>query len=180
MVGIAFFYFSFRDTRKQNRDGMLRALLLQLSVQLQDGGSDLDSLYQLHKHRTPPAGALFSSLLSVLDRFDEVFILLDALDESPGPESERRGVLDLLKKVRRMSSKGVHLLVTSRLERDIRTFVDKSDGRTLVMGKPEVNRDISNFISSQLKDEPDLQECQEWEDSHGEIEEKLTERADGS
>ena len=47
-VGIAFFYFTFRDDSKQDDSAMLRALLLQLSAQRRDGFEDLCRLQSLH------------------------------------------------------------------------------------------------------------------------------------
>jgi hypothetical protein len=45
-VGIAFFYF-FNDEAKQDDNGMLRALLSHLSLQLRDGEKDLEQLHAL-------------------------------------------------------------------------------------------------------------------------------------
>ncbi|MCJ1455393.1 hypothetical protein MMC28_005748 [Mycoblastus sanguinarius] len=52
-VGIAFFYFTFNDELKQDVSAMLRALLLQLSSQLQDGHADLTRLHDSYKASTP-------------------------------------------------------------------------------------------------------------------------------
>lgn len=91
-VGIAFFYFSFSDRAKKDDTGMLRTLLLQLSVQLQDGERDLEQLHALYKSGSPLVHALLGTLLRFLERFRDTYILLDALDESPR-DSKREGVL---------------------------------------------------------------------------------------
>ncbi|KAJ5171628.1 NACHT nucleoside triphosphatase [Penicillium capsulatum] len=77
-VGIAFFYFSFNDNAKQDDNGMLRALLLQLSVQLQGGERDLEQLHALYKSASPPVHALLDIVRRFLERFCDTYILLDA------------------------------------------------------------------------------------------------------
>jgi flagellar motility protein MotE (MotC chaperone) len=98
-IGIAFFYFSFDEEAKQDINGMLRALLLQLSGQLQDGERYLEQLYALHKSGSPPVQALLDCLRSFLKRFRDTYILLDALDESP-PDCKREQVLRAIQVIR--------------------------------------------------------------------------------
>ena len=98
-VGIAFFYFTFNDKSKQDESAMLRALLIQLSSQLQDGHADLIWLHDSYKTGVPPSPVLIDYLQRLIQRFHHVYILLDALDESPrnGP---REDVLRALEAVR--------------------------------------------------------------------------------
>jgi hypothetical protein len=174
-VGIAFFYFSFDDQTKQDNNGMLRALLLQLSVQLQDGENNLEQLHALYRSGFPPVGMLLDSLRSFLDRFHDSYILFDALDESPRG-CKREGVLRVIQEIRSWSIPGVHLLVTSRGELDIRESLDPSRNQDLSLRNSETDRDIANFVSYQLKNDRKLQK---WEERHGEIQTKLTTRAQG-
>ena len=104
---------------------MLRALLLQLSSQLRDGQADLTRLYESYKAGTPPWPMLIEHLHRLIQRFHQVYIMLDALDESPrnGP---REYVLDALEAMRNWGVQGLHLLVTSRDEPDIRNSLDIS------------------------------------------------------
>ncbi|TQB70154.1 hypothetical protein MPDQ_000932 [Monascus purpureus] len=174
-IGIAFFYFSFNDEAKQNSHGMLCALLLQLSVQLQNGEKDLEQLYKSHKFGTPPVDALLDSLRSVLCQFHEAFILLDALDESPR-DCEREDVLRIIGAIRKWNLPGLHLLVTSRNHFDIHQSLDPSHGQVLSMKNPEIDRDIANFVSDQLKYDTKLQR---WKTRHIRIQEQLTKNAQG-
>lgn len=174
-VGVAFFYFSFNDQSKQNNHGMLCALLLQLSSQTPDGETGLKKLYEAQNSSTPTVNVLLDALRVVLSRFDKVFILLDAIDESPR-EGERESVLEGIDIIRKWDLPSLHLLVTSRNEFDIRESFKPSLDEDLSMKNEEVDRDISNFISDQLKDDKKLQR---WKAFHGEIQEKLTQRAQG-
>jgi hypothetical protein len=82
-VGIAFFYFTFNDESKQDESAMLRALLLQLSGQLADSHTDLARLHDSYCTGIPPAIVLTEHLRHLIQKFDQVYILFDALDESP-------------------------------------------------------------------------------------------------
>ncbi|KAJ5665326.1 NACHT nucleoside triphosphatase [Penicillium maclennaniae] len=155
-VGIAFFYFSFNDEATQNDNGMLRALLLQLSVQLEDGEIYLEQLHTLYKSGSPPVEVLLDTLQRLLDRFHKSYILLDALDESPR-YNKREGVLKAIKEMRSWSIPSVHLLVTSRRELDIRESLDPSHEQDLSPRNSETDRDIANFVSYQLKNDAKLQ-----------------------
>ncbi|KAJ5935909.1 NACHT nucleoside triphosphatase [Penicillium verhagenii] len=174
-VGIAFFYFSFSDNAKQDADGMLRTLLLQLSVQVPDGEKDLEQLYKLNKSGSPPVNVLLNSLHGLLKRFRDAYILLDALDESPR-EPKREGVLNAIQVIRDWSIPGLHLLVTSRNELDIRESLNPSCVQDIPLRNPETDKDIANFVSYQLKNDTKLQR---WKERHAEIQEKLAADARG-
>jgi hypothetical protein len=172
-VEIAFFYFSFTDEAKQDDNGMLRALLLQLSVQLQDGEKDLEQLKELYKSSTPPVEALLDLLQSFLGQFLDSYILLDALDESPR-DCRRKGVLKAIQVIRNWS--GVHVLITSRTELDIRESLNPSYDQDLSMRNSDIDKDIVDFVTYQLNNDLKLQR---WKARHKEIQAKLTTDAQG-
>ncbi|GFF23322.1 NACHT nucleoside triphosphatase [Aspergillus udagawae] len=174
-VGIAFFYFSFSDEAKQDDNGMLRALLLQLSVQLQDGERDLERLHVLYKSGSPPVDALLESLRRFLGRFSDTYILLDALDESPRG-CKREGVLRAIQVIRSWLMPNVHLLATSRSELDIHESLDPSADQDLSLRNLETDRDIANFVSYRLKSDAKLRR---WKARHEDIKKKLTTGAQG-
>ena len=174
-VGIAFFYFAFDDKTKQDDNGMLRALLQQQSVQLQDGEKQLEQLHALYKSGFPPVDVLLESLRSFLSQFCDIYIFLDALDESPR-DYKREGVLRVIQEIRSWSIPSVHLLVTSRSELDIRESLDPSRDQELSLRNSETDRDIANFVSYQLKND---QKLQKWEERHEEIQTKLAKHAQG-
>lgn len=173
-AGIAFFYFSFHDEQKQSAHGMLCALLIQLSVQLHND-EDLKRLYESYKSGTPPVDVLLDSLRSVFSRFQEIFLFLDALDESPR-DCEREDVLRIIELIRKWSLPGLHLLVTSRNHLDIHMSLGPSYGQALSMKNQDIDRDIANFISDQLKDDLKLRR---WSTRHTEIQKQLTQKAQG-
>jgi predicted transport protein len=174
-VGIAFFYFSFTDESKQDNDGMLRALLMQLSGQLDDGERDLEQLHALYKSVSPPVGVLLDLFQCFLNRFRDTYILLDAIDESPR-DGKRDGVLRVIQVIRNWSLPGVHLLVTSRNELDIRESLDPSYDQDRLMRDLGNDKDIMNLVSYRLNNDPKLRR---WKARHGEIQSQLTTGAQG-
>ena len=66
--------------------------------------------------------------------------------------------------------------MTSGDELDIRESLDPSCGQDLPTRNSEIDRDIVNFVSYQLKNDPKLQK---WKARHGEIQTKLATSAQG-
>lgn len=174
-VGIGFFYFSFNDESKRDCSGMLRALLLQLSAQLQGAEGDIQELFKLYSSGTPPVKALLNSLRKTICRFNDTYILLDALDESPRG-NKREGVLDAVQTIRQWGLPTLHLLVTSRNEMDIRLTLEPPSSQDISMKNSDTDTDIQNFISYQLRNDSKLRQ---WKSRHEEIQEKLTSKAQG-
>ena len=174
-IGIAFFYFAFNDNSKQDESAMLRALLMQLSGQLQDGHLDLTRLHDSYKTGILPSSVLTDYLRRLIQRFHHVYIVLDALDESPRLGA-REHVLDTIEVMQKWSLPGLHLLVTSRDEPDIRNSLDLSLNQEVKMRNAGIDKDITDFISSQLHENRRLRK---WLPYSNKIQEKLAECAKG-
>ena len=182
-TGLAFFFFAFNDVSKQDASAMLRALILQLSSQLNDNHTLLTRLYDRYRDSTPPDHDLKDCLHQLLRAFKHVYIILDALDESPRHQhgkNLRQSVLEVLVLMRKWSQPGLHLLVTSRDEPDIRRDVLLDDLHApqteLSMKNTSVDSDIASFISGCLKDR---REMRKWEKYHDQIERALLQRSGG-
>lgn len=174
-VGIAFFFFTFNDDSKQNASAMLRTLVLQLSGQLNDNYTLLSRLHGSYLHTMPPDEALMDCLHQLIRAFKEVYIVLDALDES-SQDKHRGGVLQALVDLQAWSEHGLHLLVTSRDETDIRDELSASQDETISTKIDSIDIDIRDFISSHLKNNRRLRR---WEKYYDRIEAALTECAKG-
>ena len=174
-TGIAFYYFTFREEAKQDVGGMLRALLLQLSNQIPDGDAILCDLENRYEKRLPPAPALLSNLQGMCQRFDNVYIILDALDECPRGEKQSE-LMDVLVEIRKSLNRGFHLLVTSRDEPDIREALGTAPHEEIRMKNAGVDKDIAAYVSSKLDNDRTLRK---WSAYHEKIREALTEGACG-
>ncbi|KAJ5091889.1 hypothetical protein NUU61_006759 [Penicillium alfredii] len=182
-VGVAFFYFTFSDEAKKSQHAMLRAWLLQLSGQHGDCETDLKDLHDLYRNSTPPVDELISCLRRMIERFDQVYLLADGLDECPRSSSEegvrygpQEEVLETLNTIREWGLSSLHLLVTSRDESEIRAALDPSGEEDVVMKNAEIDRDIKNYVSAELNNDKKLQR---WFKYHDDIKQALAERARG-
>lgn len=178
-IGIAFFFFTFNDGAKQDSSAMLRALVLQLSGQLNNNHGLLSRLHDDCPNAMPPDQGLMGCLHQLILAFDDVYIILDALDESP-QDKYRRDVLQALVDLRAWSEPGLHLLVTSREEPDIcDVLVDELGAfrdETISMMNESVDSDIASFISGSLKKDRQLRRLGKY---HDHIEKSLIVRANG-
>ncbi|KAK1969942.1 hypothetical protein LY78DRAFT_700372 [Colletotrichum sublineola] len=174
-VGIAFFSFTFADEGKQDVSAMIRALLLQLSSQLGITNTAVARLYERYCTITPPDQVLIECLHQLFHYFLDIYIVIDALDESPR-EKHRDAMLQVLNDIRAWSEPGLHLLVTSRDEVDIRDALEAVPEEVVVMNNNGIDNDIASFVSQHLRDSRRLRK---WKEYHRRIEEVLIEKANG-
>ena len=71
---------------------------------------------------------------------------------------------------------GLHFLIASRKEPDIRDFFDPTGNDEIEMRNAEIDQDIENFVSKKLTSDLMLQKLDRWHDI---IQNTLTTRAQG-
>jgi hypothetical protein len=130
-ASVAYFYFDFRDTKKQSCQEMLHSLLIQLSAQSNHSFDTLSWLHSKHDHgtRLPSDDAMMECLKEMLSTAGQnsTYIIIDALDECPntsGITSPREHVFNLLKKLVELHLPSLYVCVTSRPEIDIRLVLE--------------------------------------------------------
>ncbi|KAK5213959.1 hypothetical protein LTR41_000151 [Exophiala xenobiotica] len=178
-VAVAFFFFDFRDESKQDASAALRALLLQLCTQIPGLQADLARLRDSYNHGTPPVLVLLEYLRHAVARCRQIYILLDALDESP-VDVPRAEVLWVIDSMRQWQLPGLHLLVTSRDVPDIRDHLQfsalKQGVEHVSLKNDSVQQDISQFVAFKVDHDPQLQR---WGDHREKIKSYLTQHAGG-
>jgi len=176
---VAFFFFTFNDESKQDASAVLRALLLQLCGQVPDLETDLTRLKESYNHGTPPVPILLEHLRQAVSRCRHVYILLDALDESPADKS-RAEVLLVIETIRQWQLSGLHLLVTSRDIPDIRDHLQSTTfthgEECIALKNDRIQQDISRYVSFQVDHDPRLQR---WGDHREKIKSYLIQHAGG-
>src|ERR1700728_1409994 len=147
----AYFFFDGKDGQKgsQTVGSLIRSLITQFSTPYGGVPAVLTKLYHsCHSGRAQPSvESLHATLLLILEAFDHVFVILDALDEC----AERK---ELLKWITEMASwrKGkLHLLVTSRPEEDIAKRLRSLDPSHVRMEPDLVTSDVAKYIDSILE-----------------------------
>lgn len=172
---VAFFFFTFNDESKQDVSAMLRAILLQLAGQIPGVEDDLMRLQASCNGSSPPVSTMLDHLQRAILRSPCVYIMLDALDECPLDQA-RTDTLSAIEIIRGWSLPGLHLLVTSRDELDIRQSLNAEEEYMVALRNDEVKQDISDYVSYMVDHDRQLQR---WGDHRKEIKKCLTERADG-
>lgn len=170
-IGLAYFYLSYADTAKQTTAGVLNSLLLQLSCQ--SDSSILGELYSNYLAGSPPDYALVLALQNLMKKFQHVYIVIDALDESP-QGLQREALCKVVNRLRKWES--IHLLVTSRDYSDIREMLDVPSEHDVSIQNEAVVADIKRYIKEQLRDGAKLTKWKNW---HEEIEDALCKGAGG-
>jgi hypothetical protein len=182
---MAYFYFDFRDTSKQNRRDLLLSLAIQLSSRSDTCCDILSRLYFAHDGgaQKPSEDALVEFLKEMVTFPDQppVYLIIDALDECPGSSgmpSPREQVLDLLKDLVGLSLPNLHLCVTSRPEIDIRNALEPSTSHLVSLhDQTGQKEDIVDYITSVVNSDSKMQR---WRDEDKcLVIETLSERANG-
>jgi hypothetical protein len=130
-AAIGYFYFDFRDSKKQHWHGLVHSLLTQLSARSSPLCDILSRLYDDHDSgaRQPSDDALKQCLKEMLTLPDQrpTYLILDAIDECPdtsGIPSPRECVLQILGQLVDLRLPNLHICVTSRPEIDIRKILE--------------------------------------------------------
>jgi len=131
LATMAYYYFDFRDVKKQDCYGLLSSLVLQLSAESDSCYNILSQLYSdnMNGTREPDIDSLKECMKEMLNLPGQgpIYIIVDALDECPnssGTPSAREEVLELIGELVDLELPNVHLCVASRPEADIRVILD--------------------------------------------------------
>jgi len=136
-------------------------VLTELYHSCQDGGSQ------------PSVESLQATLLLILEAFDDVFIVLDALDEC----TERKDLLGWIKEMTSWSKGKLHLLATSRVEEDIANHLQLLDPNRVNIEQDLVSRDFKRYVDYVLDSEDAFDR---WDDKiKANIKNKLLDSAGG-
>ncbi|KAH7359929.1 hypothetical protein BKA66DRAFT_562105 [Pyrenochaeta sp. MPI-SDFR-AT-0127] len=152
----AYFYFDFNDMEKQNAELMLRSLICQLARQAVDVPTSLDTLFSSHENgkRQPSLDALLQVACRTMQQLPQVYIMLDALDEC----AQRKELTEMIEAIVGWQLSNVHLIVTSRRERDIeislKGFIDSQN--SINLQSEVVDKDIQQYIRQRLSDDRGL------------------------
>jgi hypothetical protein len=131
LATMAYYYFDFRDVKKQDCYGPLTSLVSQLSAESDSCYNILSKLYSHNKNgrREPDIDSLKECIKDMLNLPGQgpIYIIVDALDECPnllGMPSSREEVLGLIRELVDLELPNLHLCVASRPEADIQVALE--------------------------------------------------------
>lgn len=181
MLALAYFFFDFSIPTKQTYESALRSIILQLSSQSSVAWQILvesAQYFEGHRQREETAWNVSASLLlKILARFllayNQVYIVLDALDETIDQEDVLAFILDLQKG----KDRKLNIVVTSRQERNIQLALENAATDVVAVTAEAVEEDIRQHIQKRLSQDRRLQK---WPESlRMDIEVSLTKDAKG-
>jgi len=125
---------------------MIRSLITQLSLQCTSTPRAIELLFSSYMDgdRQPTSDTLLATLLQTIRGFDELFIILDALDEC----ENREELLEDVKVITSCKPGKLHILVISRREKDIEESLNSlvDDQKKVCIQSALVNDDIRAYI----------------------------------
>jgi hypothetical protein len=184
---MAYFYFDFRDIRKQHWRDLVSSLLTQLSSRSDLRCDILSRLYADHDNsaQQPSDAALTRCLKEMLTLPDQhpTYLIMDALDECSnisGIPTPRKRALQLVKELVDLHISNLHICVTSRPEVDIRDVLEPLTSRRVSLhDQSGQKKDVEDYVRSVVysNSEPIMRR---WKKEDKElVVETLSERADG-
>jgi hypothetical protein len=185
LATLAYYYFDFRDVKKQDCYGFLSSLISQLSAESDSCFNILSQLYSDSTRgiRKPDIDALKKCMTDMLSLSGQapIYIIVDALDECPnfpGRPCSREEVLDLIEELIDLNLQNVHLCVTSRPEMDIRTGLEPLTSLKFSLHDESGQKeDIIDYIKSVVRSDRRMRRWRE-EDQNLVID-SLSRNADG-
>ncbi|KAH9034463.1 hypothetical protein EDB85DRAFT_2088272 [Lactarius pseudohatsudake] len=182
---MAYFFFDFRDTHKQQRRDLLSSLLFQLSARSDACHNIFSHFYLDHDEgaQQPSDDALSQCLTDMLKVPGQpaTYIIIDALDESPnisGMPTSRESVLQFLEDLVGSQLPNVHLCVASRPEIDIRSILEPlASFRISLHEESGQMADILGYIKSVVQSDRNMRR---WKAENRQLViDRLSEKADG-
>ena len=185
LATMAYYYFDFRDVKKQDCYGLLSSLIWQLSAESDSCYDVLSRLYSDNARgvRKPTISALKKCMTDILSLPGQAtpYVIVDALDECPnlsGTPSAREEVLDLIQELVDLKLPNVHLCVASRPEIDIRMVLEPLTSlRISLHDEIGQKEDIIEYIKSIVRSDRSMQRWKE--DDRKLVIVTLSDRADG-
>jgi hypothetical protein len=185
LATMAYYYFDFRDAKKQDCHGLLTSLISQLSAESDPCYNVLAQLYSANNRgtRKPSISALKNCMTDMLSLPGQgpVYIIVDALDECPnfsGTPSAREKVLELIEELVELNLPNIHLCVASRPEIDIRMVLEPLTSLKVSLhdeiGQKE---DIVKYVKSVIYSD---RNTRKWKEEDKQlVVDVLSEKADG-
>jgi hypothetical protein len=185
LATLAYYYFDFRDVKKQDCYGLLSSLISHLSVESDSRFNILSQLYSDHGRgiRKPDIDALKKCMTDMLSLPGEapIYIIVDAIDECPnssGTPSAREDVLGLIEGLVGMKLSNVHLCVASRPEMDIRMVLEPLTSLKISLHDESGQKeDIIKYIKSVVRSDRNMRRWREEDQTL--VIDTLSQNADG-
>ena len=185
LATMAYYYFDFRDVKKQDCYGLLSSVISQLSSKSDSCFKVLSQLYSenIRGSQKSDIDALKKCMMDMLSLPGQApfYIIVDGLDECPnfpGRPSAREEVLDLIEELVDLNLPNIHLCVASRPEMDIRMVLEPLTSLKISLHDESGQKeDIIAYIKSVVRSD---RRMRRWKEEDRQlVVNTLSEKADG-
>ncbi|KAI9791792.1 MAG: hypothetical protein M1835_000095 [Candelina submexicana] len=173
---VAYYFFDFNDPQKQQVRQLIGSITTQVCAASEDVPKCLKELYLECRTGTqqPSQASLLNALRQMLDDSAEAYLVFDALDEC----SERDDLFPLIQSICDWELPHLHILATSRQERDIDEALKPLVSTEIPIQNSQVDADILVHVKSRMKGQK-LKRWAKRQEVSTEIESKLVSGAAG-
>ena len=185
LATMAYYYFDFRDIKKQDCHGLLSSIISQLSAESDSCCDILSQLYSDHIRgmRKPGIDVLKKCMEEMLSLSTQgpIYVIIDGLDECPnlsGTPSAREEVLEMIEELVDLKLPNLHLCVASRPEMDIRVVFEPLTSLKISLHEESGQKeDIIKYIKSVVYSD---RRMRRWKEEDKQlVVDTLSDRADG-
>ena len=160
-LACAYFFFDSRDSQNvlQLHESLICSVLIQLCDRCNVIPNALSALYKTcHSGSSqPPVDSLHKTLMVILDGFQHVYIIIDALDEC----TQRQRLMCWLKEIISLRIHKLHLLATSRSEEDIAHCLRSLETAEVDMASKVIDSDIQSYLDWMFHEDVSLRKWNE-------------------
>ncbi|KAF7891938.1 hypothetical protein EAF00_008240 [Botryotinia globosa] len=182
-VVVTYWYIKFDNLTTQSVSNIIRSWIRDICSNRRDTPQTLKDAYAHcnHGQQQPTIEQLMEILKSVVAGLQDVYLVVDALDEYP--KTERDLILETLKDIHQWEIDSIHIFVTSRAEDDIRFHLDEmmerdvSDScQNIRVQDPNITEDIKKFLNENISDFRQTMWSSDFKD---EVVDSISRQADG-
>lgn len=169
---VAFYYFDFNDVGKRDTTSLIRALVAQFVAKIPAAGTSLEVLSSQIDNKQPDIDFLLEMIQIIILELDQVYIVVDALDEC----EECEDLMRVIEIINNWECDPLHVLVASRQLPEIEeVLIDCAT--SYICLENSISQDIHILIQERLSSD---HKFQKWPyEVRDEINEALTARASG-
>ncbi|VDC01053.1 unnamed protein product [Peniophora sp. CBMAI 1063] len=147
---LVYFYFEFSDVKKQDCRALVSSLVLQLAS---SSAQSLDYLLKRRSTDFPSYEDLLDMLSQLLRLSGRTFVVIDAFDECPESARDKEMAMFFKTLASPVDSVDLHLLITSRPERDIGRRLSPLAAHSLALhATPSHMQELRHYIKRRLSD----------------------------
>ncbi|KAH7417391.1 hypothetical protein BKA64DRAFT_299615 [Cadophora sp. MPI-SDFR-AT-0126] len=151
---VTYWYFTFSDAEKQSVPNLLCSLIKDILSNRRTTPNEVQVAFDASNRgqQRPTTAQLVELLKIVLDGFESVYMIVDAIDECPKANGERDRFLKRLEDITSWNLEQLHIFVTSRREVDIADALGHIQQVKVIEAEgPQCHRDIQKYLDRRLQ-----------------------------